>query len=167
MLKVISHEEIKREDIKFDIYTPINIEFGLWNIWEEPTLYWRTGDFNQSLIEIGFGKYKKDIRSITLTICKNIYEVENYFGDNISVFKGSPILELENINDEVYTDEKGRLKVYIENESVSIVFSENKIRDCLQNNNVYFYLDNNKSLIGLKINKISKENKTILKESLI
>ena len=27
------------------MYTPINIEFGLWNISKEPTIYWRTGDF--------------------------------------------------------------------------------------------------------------------------
>ena len=65
MLKVFKHEETKKENIEFDIYTPINIEFGVWNISKEPTIYWRTGDFNGSLIEIGIGQYKKDIRSIT------------------------------------------------------------------------------------------------------
>ena len=166
MLKVFKHEETKKENIEFDIYTPINIEFGVWNISKEPTIYWRTGDFSGSLIEIGMGKYKKDVRSITLTICKSVYEVDNYSEDNFNIVKGSPILELENINNEIYTDEKGTLKVYIESKSVSIIFSENEISDCLQNDNVNFYLDANKSLVGLRVNNISEENKAILKDAL-
>lgn len=166
MLKVFKHEETKKENIEFDIYTPINIEFGVWNISKEPTIYWRTGDFSGSLIELGIGKSKKDIRSITLTICKNVYEVDNYSENNFNTFKGSPILELENINDEIYIDERGTLKVYIESKSVSIIFSENEISDCLQNDNVHFYLDANKSLLGLRVNNISEENKAILKDAL-
>lgn len=166
MLKVFKYEEAKKENIEFDIYTPINIEFGVWNISKEPTIYWRTGDFSGSLIEIGIGKYKKDIRSITLTICKNVYEVDNYSENNFNIFKGSPILELENINDEIYTDEKGILEVYLESKSVSIIFSENEISYCLQNENVDFYIDDNKSLVGLRVNNISEENKSILKDAL-
>lgn len=166
MLKVFKYEETKKENIEFDIYTPINIEFGVWNISKEPTIYWRTGDFSGSLIEIGMGQYKKDVRSITLTICKNVYEVEDYSEDNFNIVKGSPILELENINNEIYTDEKGTLKVYIESKSVSIIFSENEISECLQNYNVKFYIDANKSLVGLRVNNISEENKAILKHAL-
>jgi hypothetical protein len=166
MLKIFKYEEIKKENVEFDIYTPINIEFGVWNISEEPTIYWRTGDFSSSLIEIGIGRYKKNIRSITLTICKNVYEVDNYNENNFNKFIGSPILELENTNDEIYTDEKGALKVYIESTSVSVIFSDNKISDCLENGNVDFYLDANKSLIGLRVNNISEDDKTILKEAL-
>lgn len=166
MLKVFKYEETKKENIEFDIYTPINIEFGVWNISKEPTIYWRTGDFSGSLIEIGMGQCKKDVRSITLTICKNVYEVEDYSEDNFNIVKGSPILELENINNKIYTDEKGTLKVYIESKSVSIIFSENEISECLQNYNVKFYIDANKSLVGLRVNNISEDNKAILKHAL-
>lgn len=166
MLKIFKYKEMKQENIEFDIYTPINIEFGIWNISKEPTIHWRTGDFSSSLIEIGIGQYKKDIRSVTLSICKNVYEVDHYFQNNINIVKGSPIVDLENMNNEIYIDEKGVLKVYIESKSVSIVFSENEICDCLQNNNIEFYLDANQSLIGLRINKVSEENKLILKEAL-
>lgn len=166
MLKIFKYEESKKENIEFDIYTPINIEFGVWNISKEPTVYWRTGDFSGSLIEIGIGKYKKEIRSITLTICKNVYEVDNYSENNFNIFRGSPILELENINDKIYIDEKETLKVYIESRSISIIFSGNEISDCLQNDNVEFYLDTNKSLVGLRVNNISEKNKVILKDAL-
>lgn len=167
MLKVIKHEQAKKENIGFDIYTPLNIEFGVWNISKEPTIYWRTGDFGGSLMEIGIGQYKKDIRSITLTICKNVYEVDYYCGSNFNISKGSPILDLKNITNEIYTDENGTLKVYIESKSVSIIFLENRISECLKNDNVYFYLDDNKLLVGLRVNNISEENKTILKKALI
>ncbi|URZ03829.1 hypothetical protein [Clostridium felsineum] len=53
--------------------------------------------------------------------------MDNYCENNFNIFKGSPILELENINDEIYTDEKETLKVYIESKSVSIIFPENKM----------------------------------------
>ena len=35
------------------------------------------------------------------------------------------------------------------------------------NDNVYFYLDANKSLVGLRVNNISEENKAILKVALV
>ncbi len=166
MLKVLKYGQIKKENIDFDVYIPINIEFGSHNILEEPTIYWRLGNFNDSLIEIGIGKYKRDISSITLTICKDIYEVDNYIKDNFSKIKGSPILELENINSEIYIDKECTLKVYIESSSISIIFSDNKIRNCLENGNVDFYLDDNKSFIGLRVNNISEDNKIIFKKAL-
>lgn len=166
MLKVVKHLATKKENIAFDLYTPINIEFGVWNISEEPTIYWRIGDFSRSLLEIGIGKNKKNIRSLTLTICNNLYEVGNYSENNFNISTGSPVLELENANDEIYTDEKGTLKVYIESTSVSVIFSDNIINSCLQNGNVDFFIDNNKSLIGFRVNNINEESKTILKEAL-
>ena len=166
MLKVLECEGIKKENIDFNMYIPINIEFGVWNISEEPTIYWRTGDFNESLIEIGIGKYKRDIRCITLTICKNVYEVDSYIENKLSKSKGSPILELENTNDEIYIDEKGILKVYIESTSVSIIFSDDKITNCLENNNIEFYLDGNKAVTGIRIKNISNDDKKILKDAL-
>lgn len=166
MLKIFKYKETKQENITFDRYTPINIEFGMWNISKEPTIYWRTGDFHNSLIEIGIGKYKKDIRSITLSICKNVYEIDGCISNNMNILKGCPIVGLENMNNETYIDEKGMLDVYIESKSVYIVFSENKIYECLQNNNIEFYLDDNQLLIGLRIYKVSEENKIMLKEVL-
>ncbi|WP_170272260.1 hypothetical protein [Clostridium tarantellae] len=123
------------------------------------------GNFSDSLIEIGLGKYKKDLRSITLIMCKNIYEVDNY-NKKIHTVNGSPILEMQNTNDEIYIDEKGLLKVYIESVSVSIIFSDNKINNCLKNGSIDFYLNNDNLLIGLKINNITEENKNIFKKSL-
>ena len=166
MLKIFGYEEMKKENVEFDIYVPINIEFGKWNVSDEPTIYWRTGDFSSSLIEIGFGKYKKDIRSVTLTICKNVYEIDNCNENIFNKIKGCPIFELENINDEIFIDEKGEIKIYIGRTSVSIIFSDNKISYYLENSNVDFYLDSNKSLIGLRVNNISDDNKAILKKAL-
>lgn len=62
--------------IEFDVYTPINIEFG--NISEDKTVYWRTGDFKKSLIEIGFAQKTGEIRSITLTLCENVYKSKEW-----------------------------------------------------------------------------------------
>lgn len=157
MLRVLKYQETKEENIEIDMYIPINIEFGSWNISEEPTIYWRTGDLKNSLIEIGIGNRKKNIRSITLSIFKNIYEKEYYFGDDIDIIKGMPILELESSNNEIYIDEQGILDIFLGNTIVDILFSKNKPVKCLQNNDINFYIDKNNFIVGLRVNNISKE----------
>ena len=74
MLRVIDKGAVQNISIEYDLYIPINIKFGIWNVLLEPTIYWRTGDLKKSLIEIGFGKIKNEIRSITLVICDKVCE---------------------------------------------------------------------------------------------
>ncbi|MES9717656.1 hypothetical protein [Bacillus safensis] len=71
MLKVTEYKDSQSINIEYDLYTPINIEFGSWNISKEPTIYWRTGDFKKSLIEIGIAKFTRQkaiLRSKLLNI---------------------------------------------------------------------------------------------------
>lgn len=72
MLRIRDYYPPKFTKVEVDLYIPLTIEFGTWNLSEEPTIYWRTGDFKKSLIEIGVGKDLGDIRSITLTVCENV-----------------------------------------------------------------------------------------------
>ena len=55
MLKLRKVEEPMKHLIEFDIYVPIKIRVGHWDMSKDHTLYWRTGDFEKSLIEIGLG----------------------------------------------------------------------------------------------------------------
>lgn len=72
MLKIESYKDVQEELIEYDLYIPINIKFGNQSDINAPIFYWRTGDFQESLIEVGIGKEEKEIRTITLTICNNI-----------------------------------------------------------------------------------------------
>lgn len=168
MLKVREYKESQSVNIEYDVYTPINIEFGTWNISQEPPIYWRTGDFKKSLIEIGIGKYTGNIRSITLTLCENVYKIENLKWDmkNIHLIKGIPSFHIEEYNDKTYTDEISKLNVYIGVDKVLISFSENAILSILQSDNVGFALDKNKVICGIIVSSILEHEKKILEDAL-
>ena len=168
MLKVTEYKESKSINIEYDVYTPINIEFGTWNISKEPTIYWRTGDFKKSLIEIGVGKYTGDIRSIKLTLSENVHKIENSNLDmkNITLIKGIPNFQVEEYDDETYIDENSKLNVYIGIDKVLISFSENDTVSIVQNDNVGFALDINKMVCGVIVSGMLEHEKNILEEAL-
>jgi hypothetical protein len=168
MLKVTEYKESKSINIEYDVYTPINIEFGTWNISKEPTIYWRTGDFKKSLIEIGVGKYTGNIRSITLTLSENVYKLENLNLDmkNITLIKGIPNFQVEEYADKTYIDENSKLNVYIGIDKVLISFSENDTVSIIQNDNVGFALDINKMVCGVIVSGMLEHEKNILEEAL-
>lgn len=168
MLKVTDFEVTEPVNIEYDVYTPINIEFGTWNISKEPTLYWRTGNFKKSLIEIGLGKYTGSIRSITLTLSEDVSMVESLILErkNINVIKGKPKFYIEDYSDMTYVDEKGSLKVLIGIDNVLISLSENVPESVIQNNNVGFALDKNKIICGIMVSDMLKREKNILEDAL-
>ncbi|WEZ16258.2 hypothetical protein [Bacillus safensis] len=168
MLKVTEYKDSQSINIEYDLYTPINIEFGSWNISKEPTIYWRTGDFKKSLIEIGIGKYTGSLRSITLTLSENVHKMENLKLDkkNINVIKGVPNFQVEEHNDKTYIDEKGKLDVYIGLDKVLISFSENETVSVLQNDKVGFALDKDELVCGIIISGMLEHEKKTLEDAL-
>lgn len=168
MLKVTEYKDSQSINIEYDLYTPINIEFGSWNISKEPTIYWRTGDFKKSLIEIGIGKYTGSLRSITLTLSENVHKMENLKLDkkNINVIKGVPNFQVEEHNDKTYIDEKGKLDVYIGLDKVLISFSENDTVSVLQNDTVGFALDKDELVCGIIISGMLEHEKKTLEDAL-
>lgn len=168
MLKVIDYKDSQPINIEYDLYTPINIEFGSWNISKEPTIYWRTGDFKKSLIEIGLGKYTGNIRSITLTLSENVHKMESLKLDmeDINMVKGVPSFQIEESNDNTYIDEKGKLDVYIGKDRVLISFSENDAVSILQNDTVGFVLDKEEVVCGILISGMLEHEKKTLEDAL-
>ncbi|PLS10239.1 hypothetical protein CUU63_01045 [Bacillus halotolerans] len=152
--------------IEFDVYTPINIEFGNWNISEDKTVYWRTGDFKKSLIEIGFAQKKGEIRSITLTLCESVYKSKEWNIENIEPIKGVPVFSVDRQQNEMYIDEKGILNVYISDKTVYIQFSAHKVESLIENNHVLFCLDSDDNFCGVIINDVGDNEINILEQAL-
>ncbi|MEC1606563.1 hypothetical protein [Bacillus halotolerans] len=152
--------------IEFDVYTPINIEFGNWNISEDKTVYWRTGDFKKSLIEIGFAQKKGEIRSITLTLCESVYKSKEWNIENIEPIKGVPVFSVDRQQNEMYIDEKGILNVYISDKTVYIQFSAHEVESLIENNHVLFCLDSDDNFCGVIINDVGDNEINILEQAL-
>ncbi|MCY7749137.1 hypothetical protein MOB18_08510 [Bacillus inaquosorum] len=166
MLKTLECRDKKPMKVEFDVYTPINIEFGNWDISEDKTVYWRTGDFKKSLIEIGFAQKTGEIRSITLTLCENVYKSKEWNIENIEPIKGVPVLSVDRQQNETYIDEKGILNVYITDKTVYIQFSAHEIESLIENNHVLFCLDGDDNFCGIIINDVGDDEINILEEAL-
>ncbi|SDD86921.1 hypothetical protein SAMN04488126_101355 [Bhargavaea beijingensis] len=168
MLKIIDYNAVKLTNVEIDVYIPINIEFGTWNVSVEPTIYWRTGDFKKSLIEIGVGKDSGDIRSVTLTVCENVYW-KDYGHQCLSDKKrivGLPIIQTNQENDVTYQDNKGNLEVFLGERTVYIKFSENEVVSFIKNENVEFGIDHEHRICSVLLNGINEGEKSILDEAL-
>ncbi|MCY7917277.1 hypothetical protein [Bacillus vallismortis] len=166
MLKTLECRDKKPMKVEFDVYTPINIEFGKWDISEDNTVYWRTGDFKKSLIEIGFAQKTGEIRSITLTLCESVYRSKEWNIENIETIKGVPVLSVDRQQNETYIDEKGILNVYITDKTVYIQFSAHEIESLIENNHVLFCLDSDDNVCGVIINDVGVKEINILEEAL-
>ncbi|WP_213421198.1 hypothetical protein [Bhargavaea massiliensis] len=168
MLKVRDYCPPKFTKVEVDLYIPITIELGTWNVSEEPTTYWRTGDFKKSLIEIGVGKDSGDIRSITLAVCENVYK-EDYehlcLSDPESIV-GLPVIHSNQENDEIYHDEKGTLEVFLGGSTLYIKLSENEVVSYIKSEPIEFGIDNEHRICGILIKEIHEREKSILIEAL-
>ncbi|WP_427340826.1 hypothetical protein [Caloranaerobacter sp. DY30410] len=162
MLKVKEILNITPINVEFDIYIPINIEFGMWDVSLEPTIYWRIGNFKKSLMEIGIGSKKGIIRSITLTQINEIYDVneENIFNE-VPITEGVPVLEIENNNGNknIFTDELKDFQVCINNDKVYILLSHQGLVSVIKNDRVSFGLDKNNLICAIQVDKITSDEK--------
>ncbi|MCW6076132.1 hypothetical protein LAV44_12525 [Clostridium sporogenes] len=167
MLKVLKGKEKEVVKFEFDIYVPINIKFGSCDISEDQTIYWRTGDFNKSLIEIGIGEKEGDIRSITLTLAQNLYKLNNFENSNSNIIEGMPKIKLDNLVNKTYNDEKGDINVYVDRNNIYILFSKNEVSSFIKNYNVEFGLDNDGMINMIIIRNVKNSEKKILEQALL
>lgn len=167
MLKVKENLNIVPVNIEFDMYIPINIEFDMWDISLEPTKYWRTGDLKKSLIEIGIGSKKGIIRSITLTQVSNIHDDNQIsISNEIPVTRGIPVLEIENNDENIFTDEFRNFDVFINNDKLYILFSHNEIVEVIKNDRLSFGLDKNNVICVIEVDKLTPDEKFQIMQSI-
>jgi len=166
LIKIYDNREVQKISIECDLYIPIDIKFGNWDNVLEPTVYWRTGDFQKSIIEVGIGKYSQKIRSITLVGCDKVFESKKSHRRFQDVTSGCPIVSICNLSDNSYIDEEGAVEVHFKGNDVYILFSGTEATSCMENESVEFLLDLNSNWVGICIKDIDKVNLSILKESL-
>ncbi len=159
MLKVLKYKDKISTSIEFNIYIPIYIEFGSWDISQEPTVYWRTGDFKKSVMEIGIGKYKGDIRSVALNLCEKVNVLEDININSKKMIEGIPVVQFDKILYNTYMDEQSNLKVYLYKDQVYIIISDNEIVSVIQNDHVGFGLDANNNICCILAKGINEKER--------
>ena len=166
MLIMNNIREPQKVIINYDTYIPIDIKFGVWDLEQELTQYWRTGDFQHSLIEIGFGEHQKELRSVTLIMCNHVSQPQTAFAQSGIIMRGCPIVTLENPYPDMYINEKGFLSVQLFENSLSILFDTIQPNSIIKNNEVEFLLNNENKCMGLRVQNIDTYNMNILRDAL-
>ncbi|MFM1652570.1 hypothetical protein ACI7RC_10790 [Brevibacillus sp. B_LB10_24] len=141
MLELLKVYKVSDERIEIDPYIPIDIRWELDNT-HDRTLYWRTGDFKKSLLELGMSS-QGVIRSITLT------QTDNYFLDSLesnliglSVSSGLPVFNVAKVPENGFLDEEERFEVHLRDKEVCIKFGKSKnLTSLIQSGRVRFGID--------------------------
>ena len=157
MIKIKKCMKSKEENLEIDQYIPINLEFGKRDIAKDPTVYWRIGDFEKNLLEVGIGSENHDLRSITLVLCDKFDNQELPLLNAKFEESGCPVFSCEFDKELHRVDERRMISVFVGQNSVSVFFSEEDIEMCITNYKVEFFLNDRREWIGLRINDISAD----------
>ncbi|WP_147424399.1 hypothetical protein [Vogesella indigofera] len=111
MIKTISYKAPCSSLIKNEDYLPFHISFPS----EETStpIYWRTGNFENKLIEIGINEKSGSICSIALILPGGINQKQVKNTVEKKTIQGFPIFQISELLKETYKDELCEFNVFI------------------------------------------------------
>ncbi|OCG66909.1 hypothetical protein A9G41_11860 [Gilliamella sp. Nev5-1] len=101
MLKFIDIYSKVNSNVEIDYYVPFTIDIKENEFFNENSLYWRTGNFDTSLLEIEIGEKSGILKSITLTSVNQITTNDINF-KALNTIIGAPILDISRIKNKIY-----------------------------------------------------------------
>jgi hypothetical protein len=166
MLNVFELSDKVFEKIEIDPYIPIKIKWGDWDILVEETIYWRTGDFKKSLIEIGIASKSGLLRSLTVVHSDKIYFKEKSMNLTDAIEEGIPKFIISDWPECGRKDECGLFEIYYQEDEVNLILSTNKVSKKVVSGKVSFGLDDISNVCIVSINELSSEEKIQIKDTL-
>ncbi len=168
MLRVDGISNQTKEIVEIDEFIPLKIRFDNWDSSKENIYYWRTGDFDNTLFEIGITSMSHSIHSITIVQGdKNSFEYINYKINSESNIKtyGIPKCNIEKWEKNRILDESGPFFVYFNEESIVVVFNKERVTQrVVTNGRVEFHIDNENFISSIQLNDLSYKEKQFLLE---
>lgn len=177
MLQITSYSCEVESDVELDEYIPLKFQ-ALLDLMSAP-LYWRTGDFHKTLIEIGLVNtndmsqlpgglvYKITLVSLDpkCLVSDIIFEIPE-----VGTTNSLPICNILNWPENRFKDEPGPVKVYVGKNEIQIAFTEKAdIINIYTNGSTRFGADGNGNLVllsfrGLNLNGSTNAIRDIRKE---
>lgn len=156
MLKLEDVTNSIKETIQVDDYIPLSVRWINSNL-DSPRLFWRTGNFKTSLLEIGIDSKTGIIRSITLTFTERISVCEAEVTDSPSV-EGTPVFQIADWGSEFYLDVSQDFDTYLSGQNLNIVLGGNKsVGKIVRSGRVTFFFDSQNVLKQLEILQLTEE----------
>ena len=166
MLNVVKVNSAIAEKIELDPYVPVKIRWGQWNLIAEPTIYWRTGDFKNYLVEIGIASKSGIIRSFTVVHTKDILLDATQVAWPKSIEEGTPEFNIREWSESGRRDEKGIAKIHFNGSELSMILSKNTITKKVISGRVCFGLDNESNLCVISVFGLFEEEKAQILDTL-
>ena len=164
MLKIINVNPIVNNTVEIDYHVPFTVNVDEKNVCNEKKIYWRTGNFNNSLLEIGIGEKSGDLKNIVLTMV-NKASTENIEFEVLEISKGIPIFDISMLNKNIY-DHVSEYSVSLTTSSVLVVFSEKRVvKTLIRMERVEMGFGFENELIFIKVNELSLIEYKDLKDS--
>ncbi|PPA86092.1 hypothetical protein C4A75_05725 [Brevibacillus laterosporus] len=158
MLRKTRIQEIVHETLELDDYIPFNV---YWKTpFAFPILYWRTGNFKKTLMEIGINSESGELLSITLTVLHSVsYESPTFLDSQKDIDQsGIPVFDISAWENIKYIDEPIDFRSYFFNGRLTIVLDDKKtVASTLSSEHIKFYFDSNHFLIAFELGNLSEE----------
>ena len=119
MLRIIGSTEVNNCTLQVEDYLPISVRCA--EIASLTPLYWRTGDFKKSLLEISMNQNTGAICKVTVTLVGNYSRTElEGFRDAIAVESRLPVCDISEGPNDRFKDEPFTFTTLVGEDSVSI-----------------------------------------------
>ncbi len=167
LLKLLSVSEKEECKVEIDFYVPFSVEIGdSFNFKKENIVYWRTGDIERSLIEIGIGSNTGILRRITLTSFKKA-SVKNVALKDIEIEEGTPVFDAGIIPKKGIFDFISDFEVYLGKDSIiAMIEKVDKCRKIIRMDRVDIGIDNQNNITHIAINNLDFKEYNELKDAL-
>lgn len=156
-MQIATVAEISATKITCDGYVPVDIRFEGSFVW--PPYYWRTGDFERSLIEIGVDPQTGTICKVVV-VCIGDLENEGSAGNKLTseAVNGLPCANLAIWADErTRVDENMKVSTTLGKDRLRFLFGDTKKRlaNTISCDRVAFLVDEQNKLSGFEIRELS------------
>lgn len=166
VLQLIDIADENKCDVCIDYYIPCTIEISNEKIYNSK-IYWRTGNFKNSLIEFAIDEKSGILNNITLVSVDKVFLTEIELTDKENMRYGTPVFRLDgNINNGL-CDQFMDFCVYLSSGYFAIKLID-KIQICklIELDRVRFGFDDHGSLVLIIVTNLSPCEYDELKESL-
>lgn len=166
LLKLCGTEASKECKVDIDYYVPVSAYFeDSYNLINEGIVYWRTGDIERSLIEIGIGSNTGVLKKITLTVIKNVILSGVVVNCN-KVEVGVPVFDVSIIPQKGIYDYINDFQVYLGEDTITAIIGKiDKCGKMIRIGRVDIGVDYDDYLTHVSINGLSADEYKELKES--
>ncbi|MFF2484349.1 hypothetical protein [Paenibacillus sp. NPDC058071] len=168
LLKLCGLEESNECHIEFDYYVPFSVQIGNYqnSLANEKTVYWRTGDIERSLVEIGIGSRTGILRNLTLTAVKNAVLSDIIIKNNKTV-DGTPVFDLSIIPEKGIYDYINDFQVCLGKKAITTIIGEvDKCNTLIRFGRINIGVDYENYITHVTVNDLTTDEYWELKDSL-